>query len=216
MPSELIHAIPVSSSGIEWSAWVTAIASLVLAVLTFIYVRLTKRIIDSQTDPCVTVSVVHDDERRSVIQLVIKNIGTGIARDINFEPSRPIPHKAWGIAPNKENKFETMHYGPLVDGIPVLGPGEERKIDWGQLGGLKQALGQEPIIVKCKFYKGKKLMPTVECKLHVKSFEGTVANEKPIVTIAKQLEKVSCNLEHVITGSKKLHVELTVREELPE
>lgn len=208
MPMEIIQVVPAGTPGIDWSAWATAAASIILAFLTFIYVRLTKRIIDSQTDPCVIVSVVHDEERRSVLQLVIKNIGTGIAREISFESSRPLPHKAWGISPSEDVQFKKMEHGPLIDGIPVLGPGEERKIDWGQLGGLNHALGEEPIIVKCNFYKNKKLMPQVECSLHVKSFEGTVANERPIVTIGKQLENIARDIRHLTTGFRKLKVEI--------
>lgn len=215
MPTEIIQVMPASTSGIDWSAWVTAAASILLALLTFVYVRLTKRIIDSQTDPCIFVSVVDDDDRPTVIQLVIKNIGTGIARDINFEVSRPL-FKAWGVSPTDEIKVESMQKGPLIDGIPVLGPGEKRRITWGQYGGLKKALGDDPIIVKCRFHKGKKLMPTIECKLDVKSFAGTAANEKPILTIARQLEKISSNLEHVVTGFKQMHVEVTSREDYPE
>ncbi|OGW12092.1 MAG: hypothetical protein A3G93_07095 [Nitrospinae bacterium RIFCSPLOWO2_12_FULL_45_22] len=46
-------------AGLDWSAWVTALATLVLAILTFVYVRLTKKILDAQSDPCVVLTVVH-------------------------------------------------------------------------------------------------------------------------------------------------------------
>ncbi len=209
MPTDLIQPISTGSSAMLWSAWITALASLLLAFLTFIYVRLTKRIIDSQTDPCVTVSVVHDDERRTVLQLIIKNIGTGIAQDVEFEASRPIPSKAWGISSEDAEDPQHMTSGPLIDGIPALGPGEERKIDWGQYGGLSKAVGLEPIIIFCKFKKHGKLMPRVECKLDVNSFAGTVANQKPIVGIANHLEKISRNLDHIVSGFSKLHVKIT-------
>ena len=39
----------------------------------------------------------------------------------------------------------------IIDGIPALGPGECRKIDWGQYNGLMAALGNEPIVATCKF-----------------------------------------------------------------
>jgi hypothetical protein len=53
--------------GLDWSAWVTALATLVLAVLTFVYVRLTKKILDAQSDPCVILTVVHDEDRTTIL-----------------------------------------------------------------------------------------------------------------------------------------------------
>ena len=44
-----------------------------------------------------------------------------------------------------------MSEGPLMNGIPALGPGECRKIDWGQYGGLKEAIGDSKIIATCYF-----------------------------------------------------------------
>ena len=202
---EIIASIPNS---LDWSAWVTAIATIVLAILTFIYVCLTKKILASQSDPCVLLSVVHDESRSSILQLVAKNVGSGLAHDISFEFSRPIPHRAFGISIDQAKKAEDMKEGPFIDGIPALGPGEERKIDWGQYGGLIKNLGTEPVIVKCIFKKHEKRMPPVECKLDVKSFEGTVAAEVPIARIARDIEKISNNLHHLLTGFKKLKVEL--------
>jgi len=208
MENDTLKLVATISNCLDWSAWVTATATIVLAILTFIYVRLTKKILASQSDPCVILSVVHDEARPSILQLVAKNIGSGLAHDISFEFSRPIPHRAFGISIDQAKKAEDMTEGPLVDGIPALGPGEERKIDWGQYGGLIKNLGTEPVIVKCIFKKHGKRMPPVECKLDVKSFEGTVAAEVPIARIARDIEKISNNLHHLLTGFNKLKVEL--------
>ena len=140
MENELIKMISDISSSIDWSAWVTAIATLILAILTFIYVKLTRRILSSQSDPCVVLTVVHDENRPTILQLVVKNVGTGIAYDVHFGFSQPIPAKAWGLTTDKAKQTALMNDGPLINGIPALGPGESRKIDWGQFGGR---LGRE-------------------------------------------------------------------------
>lgn len=208
METEILELISSISKSLDWSAWVTAIATLTLAVLTFIYILLTKKIVESQSDPYVILSVVHDETRPSILQLVAKNAGSGLAQDIKFEFSRPIPQNAFGLTINEAHKAEDMKNGPLIEGIPALGPGEERKIDWGQYGGLIKNFGSDTVIVKSHFKKNGKNMPVVESKLEVKSFEGTVAAKVPIAQIASDIEKISKILEHLSTGFKKLKIEL--------
>lgn len=194
---------------IDLSALVTTLATCFLALLTFIYVRLTRKILEAQTDPCVVLSVISDQERSTIIQLVAKNVGKGLAHDISFDFSRPIPARAFGMTSDKANVAKTMVNGPLVDGIPALGPGEERKIDWGQYGGLIKNIGLEPVIVRCHFKKNGKAMPPVECKLDVKSFEGTVAAEAPIAKVAREVEKISENIRLLASGYHELKVQVT-------
>lgn len=177
-------------TALDWSSWVTAIATLTLAGLTFVYVVLTRRISDHQSDPCVIVSVVHDEDRSSILQLVVKNVGTGVAYDIRFNFSRPLPLNAWGVSLDGAEGSETMTSGPLIDGIPALGPGETRKTDWGQYGGLMKALAEGPIIAICSFRKANKTMPPTRNILEVASFIGTVAAETPVARIAHTLERM--------------------------
>ena len=99
-----------------------------------------------------------------------------------------------------------MNDGPLINGIPALGPGEERKIDWGQYGGLIKNLGINPVIVKCIFKKNGKKMPPVECKLDVKSFEGTVAATVPIAKISRDIEKIQKAFHNLATGFTKINI----------
>ncbi len=209
----MIASIVAICNSINWGVWVPAAATVILAILTYIYVRLTRGILEGQSNPCVIVSVVHDEERRTILQLVIRNVGSGLAQDISFELSRPIPARAWGIAENEAKVAEPMSRGPLIDGVPALGPGDERKIDWGQYGGLMKNLGTEPIVVKCKFKKNGKPMPPIECKLDVKSFEGTVAAEKPSAKVAKELESIAKDFHYLATGFNKLRIEIVKEDE---
>jgi len=204
----MLDVIVSFSKSIDWGTWIPAIATVALAVLTFIYVRLTKGILQNQSNPCVIVSVIHDEERPTILQLVIKNVGTSLAQDITFDFSKPIPARAWGIVEKDAKIVEPMISGPLIEGIPALGPGEQRQIDWGQYGGLTKNLGMEPVIVRCKFKKNGKAMPPMECKLDVKSFEGTVAAERPSAKVAKELEKISKDLHNLVTGFYKLKIEM--------
>lgn len=214
MNASVLDVIVCFLKSIDWGTWVPAIATVVLAVLTFIYVRLTKGILENQSNPCIIVSVIHDDERPTILQLVIKNVGTGLAQDITFDLSRPIPARAWGIAEKDAKTVDPMTNGPLIEGMPALGPGEQRRIDWGQYGGLTKNLDKEPVIVKCKFKKNGKDMPLTECKLDVKSFEGTVAVQRPSAKVAKELEKIYEDLHNLATGLYKLKIEIVEGQDL--
>ena len=189
---------------VDWSSWVIAGASILLAMLTFLYVRLTKRILKSQSDPCVVLTVVHDFDRRTILKLVARNVGQGIARDIRFDYSSPLPAKAWGLSEESAKSTEQMKDGPLIRGIPALGPGETREVDWGQYGGLKTALGDSVIIATCRFKKGKKEMPAVECPLEVDSFAGTVASQSPSAELVKEVKKISKAVNSVTKEIRKL------------
>ena len=78
MNTSVLEVIAGISKSIDWGTWVTAIATVVLALLTLMYVRLTKRILENQSNPCVIVSVIHDDERPTILQLVIKPLQASV------------------------------------------------------------------------------------------------------------------------------------------
>ncbi|MBU0968740.1 MAG: hypothetical protein KKA54_20460 [Proteobacteria bacterium] len=193
---------------IDLSAGITAIATLVLAILTFVYVRLTGKILTSQSDPCVILTVVHDENRPTILQLVARNVGSGVAHDIKFEFSRSLPKRAFGLTIENAKEVQKMVDGPLINGIPALGPGECRKLDWGQYGGLMGAIGKEPIVATCKFKKNGKYMQPMQCPLEVASFIGTVANESPSAKVASELEKIAKSIQNCASGFHKLKVEV--------
>jgi len=97
---------------------------------TFLAVATAYYAIYRQTKPCVVVYYEPNHDTASLIDLVIRNIGTGTARDISF--SDPLPILCWGIekADNSERK-------QIDHRIPFLAPGKELRFNAGQYGGLK-------------------------------------------------------------------------------
>jgi hypothetical protein len=95
-------------------------------------------------EPKIVAYATHDPERQRIITIRVKNIGNDVARGIVFTASRPI-QQAFGLSEGDAEPPETMTHGPLIDGIPLLAPGESRDITWGQFGGLMKAVGREPI-----------------------------------------------------------------------
>lgn len=150
----------------------------------------------SQVDPEVIVYTKSDDRRSTILLIVIDNIGNGVARNVRCKASRPIPDEAFRIqSTGQPGEFEEIKEGPLINGIPMLAPGERRVITWGQYGGLLDELGDEPLMVEA-FYSSKRRFPwqprthLSESLLEVGSFTGTDASEAPEARIAKQLERL--------------------------
>ncbi len=159
-----------------WTA-IAALAASLSALFAALYTWLTFRLVRGQSEPNVVIYVRHDESRRSILQIVIENIGHGLATDLHFTRSRKIPREAWGLSEEDTKPSQWMQGGPLIDGIPSLGPGDSRKLSWGQYYGLKKALGGEPVIVTCEYKNGKRRMPAVTATLEIDSFTGTDALE---------------------------------------
>ncbi len=126
------------------------VSTIVLALLTFAYVRLTHRLVRAQTDPCVVVYVQHDQSRPTILLVVIENVGGSMARDVRFELSEPF-FKAFGVQPEAVSAPEILTEGPFVSGIPALPPRGTRILIWGQYFGLKQALSGRQLKIVCNF-----------------------------------------------------------------
>lgn len=171
-------------------SWITAISTAVLVMITFLNLRIFKRTFDARFEPHVIVTLALDENSSGqVIMLVIRNIGTGMAEEVAFELSRPIPKWAGGIS--SVNIKGDMTDGPLISGISSFGPGESRKLLWGQYGGLLKALGPEPVVVTCRFKRAGKAMPPIRCQLEIASFKGIAVPQNPVLQVAKQTEKLA-------------------------
>jgi len=185
------------------------VVTVILAVLTGVYVWLTHKMLRAQADPCVIVSVIHDESRPTVLQLVIQNVGRSVANDVRFDASQPIPDRAFGLEPEKVPEPGKMISGPLMTGIPALGPSETRKMIWGQFGGLKKALGDGQIRITCRFRAGTRDCPPTVCVLDVRSFEGTDAVDPDGARqCAKPLEHIARDFGRTVSGLSPLRVTL--------
>lgn len=178
------------TSTLFWTVVAAAAASL-SALSASVYTWLTFRLVRTQSEPNIVIYVRHDESRRSILQIVIENIGRGLATDLRFTASRTIPNRAWGLSKDETQPVQPMTEGPLIQGIASLGPGDSRKISWGQYFGLKRALGDEPIRVTCEYWHGRRKMPTVTAVLEVDSFTGTDALESEGARTVKELGRIA-------------------------
>lgn len=189
------------------SEWVTALSSLVLMLVTGVYVWISWKIFEGRFDPYVIVTVIHDKNQPSILMLVVKNIGPGLAEHVEFQSDRAIPEHAFGLSPESAEDATIMDNGPLITGIPCLGPGETREIMWGQYGGLIKALGSKPLEIVCSFKRQGKKMPPVKCLLEVTSFKGTDASNTPQIEVIKHLKNIEKNIERLAMEISSCRIE---------
>lgn len=172
------------------SAFGLLLLTAVLARYTWVLAKEARRTRESQTRPNVIVTAVHDNHRPTVIQLVIRNIGSGLATNVTFETSRPL-FVAYGLGEETNEEAKPIDRGPFTTGIPALGPGESRTISWGQPGGLLKILGSSTIAITCKYeFEGQAVPPNV-CHVDIESFMGTVANDSIELRAVKALESIA-------------------------
>lgn len=182
---------------------VVAVATVVLAVLTGMYVWLTHALLRAQTDPHVVVYARDDRDRPTIIEIVIENVGRTVAQDVRFEVSQPLV-RAYGVSP-KDPPSETrpLDTGPLVSGIPALGPGGTRRLLWGQFGGLRHLLGDGTVTVTARFKRGTRELPPVVCLLDVRSFDATDASTSPPVRLVEEMHRLTAAIERLERGVSK-------------
>ena len=168
----------------------------------------------ANNDPAVVVYAAHDPRRPSIINLVIENVGRGLAYNIHFTANQPIPKSAFGIekGPSKE-PAESMTDGPLIDGIPFLAAGDTRVITWGQYGGLCEALKDKSIEIVAHYQSKPALRflnrnHSTGSAISMKSFAGTDASDNNWdKRIAEHLKDIDGRLRRVIdvqTGSIRI------------
>jgi hypothetical protein len=167
------------------------LATLFAALAAGIYTWLTYRLVRALAEPHVIVYAHHDESRPTLIQIVIENIGHGLATDLTFTSSQPLPHRAFGVSVQEAKEGAPMSEGPLITGIPSLAPGETRKMIWGQFGGLHKALGGKPIKLTCNYFHGARHMPPSIGYLEVHSFEATDAAESDAAKLVGEVKRLA-------------------------
>lgn len=181
------------------SFWVSIGASLVAvfaALVGYIVYR-------SQIDPEIIVYVEDDEKRPTIMNLIIKNVGKGVARNISFYFSEDPPSGAWGLSEKEAKIAPKMEKGPLISGIPFLPPGGKRVLTWGQYGGLMKNLEGKAIMVTANYYSDhfgfpKTIKHKTQCPLEVYSFEATDASDRNYdKKIAENIEKLTKVVQNI-------------------
>lgn len=183
--------------------WVSTVLVLITVMVAYINYRMYRL----QTDPNVIVYAEPDLKRPTIINLIVENAGNGIAKDVEFNSDRPIPSRGFGLD-NDAKMPENMTTGPLITGIPELGPGSKRVITWGQYHGLFKALGMDVLTITARYSANRVFLnkPNFQSEftLDVKSYEGTDASyQNWDKIIAESLVKIATSIESIFDFVEK-------------
>lgn len=172
------------------------IATIVLVYYTKVLAIEAKKTREQQTAPNVIIYAAHDNDRPTIILLVIKNIGHGLAKNIRFEMSKQI-NTAFGI--NKASiKKIAIDSGPLITGIPALGPGESRVLNWGQPAGLQDEIGSSIVDITCIFESANGVeMPRNICGVDIESFKNCAGHSSIELRAVNALEGINSELKRL-------------------
>ena len=141
-----------------------------------------------QGAPDVVVYIRAHAKRGTFMMIRIENIGRGVATNIKFEPSRPIPFSS--------DSEKVMASGPLIDGIPSLVSGEIRDVMWSEYRVLEKVIGDDPITIDYNYFHGKKKLKG-STQIDVKSFMNSPASGEPIAVIADNVAQISRNIQKI-------------------
>lgn len=162
----------------------------------------------TQTDPEVIVFATNDESEQTQIWIVVQNIGKGLAQNIRFIWRNGTPMKAYGLTVEQAsgNPPEPM-VGPLVRGMPSLGPGSRRVFIWGQYGGITAALADQngELRVRCEyegghpFLMGDRRRHSREYVIDIHSFDETIDRDAPL----RKIHRTLVRLKNAVTAAVK-------------
>ena len=159
--------------GILIASAVSAVATVVLAVLTGAYVLLTGKVVRSQTDPYVITYM--QPVRSGKVGIAIENVGGGLAQDIRFDRHPHMERDIWDKFINAPRSGgPPMRATAIGTGIPALPPRGKRVVYWGMWSDFRDDFSRGLLVV-CRFRRGdsSEAKPT-KCILEVISLDGAI------------------------------------------
>lgn len=182
---------------------VVAVATVVYAILTARLVRETERLRAAATEPSLEVTYRSRDEAMALLELVVKNIGSGPAYGIRFELSAT-PEGTGAdelLKPLREMKA-------LQSGMNVLMPGQEFSAYWTDVRQHFDAKLQTLVTARsiCTGASGVKYKR--DHLIDLSELKGAARLGTPsLLAIARSLEKLQNDVHSFTTGSQRLAID---------
>lgn len=157
-----------------------------------------------QSKPHILVHYRPNPGVQSIIDLVVENIGTGMAWDVIF--SKPLPARCFGIEKSDGSGVEV-----LGDGLPAIAVGQKYVFDGGQYGGLSEKLGTQLEIEVSYKYKNplgisrSRKETCVLSVLHLQNMTTRTSAEQAIVDALKgpnktTLQRIEKELKDIVSA----------------
>lgn len=174
-----------------------ALGTLSLAILAYFQLKLAREARIAQERPQVIVDADYSD--RDVVDVVVRNIGKGAAKEIQFHFSAPMVHSFI----REGSEFVTLNELPYFkDGLDFLAPGAEIRCTWDtyvNLLPLLQEKGLEHGIAITSKYKSLTGDPyETTWKINPLLLSGTPqVRRRGVDDLAKAVQRISKNFDRV-------------------
>lgn len=189
--------------------WINLAFSGVVAISTVVYARLTSSLVDetkrmrrAQTEPALAVYVTPHVRHINLIELVIKNIGLGPAKEITWDLRADMAQL--------EKRKMKFHQMAIFKAIHFFPPGEEIRFLFGSANDLLGENSSDPlpafhIIAKYKTASGE--ARSDDFLIDVSVFLGlSRLGAPPEYKIAESLERIEKEFAWLTSGMKRLKV----------
>ena len=184
---------------IDWlntnSGVIIAIATVVLVGVIGYYTYLTWRLLKANNAPEIAISLRPHEAHIHCVMLCIENIGTGSARDIQFQTDL-------SFKPDGERALEEV--GFLKNGIDYLGPGQKKEHFLVSVIGKLNELKETPLDIGVTYADSVKSTHQRAFHLDFGENEGYArVGKPPLFEITEATQKLQKDVNSIATGSRK-------------
>ncbi len=176
---------------------IIAIATVVLIGITGYYADLTRQMLKANNTPEIAISLRPHEAYIHCVMLCIENIGTGAARNIQFQTDL-------SFKPDGERALEEV--GFLKKGISYLGPGQSIEHFLVSVIGKLDELKKTPLEFSVTYTDAVKQKQKYEHTFYLDfgEDEGLAAiGKSPLHEIAKTTKDIQKDIHHLTTGFHK-------------
>lgn len=190
--------------------FVVAVATVVYAILTAALVAETRRMRQAQTGAELVIRIQPSDTWINLIELVIENVGMGTAYDISLSADPDLEYK-----PGKH----LSDLGMFKHGLRALGPRQSLKTFLMSVAGktsqIEDPKGPYRFTVTARYRTNRRGQVERRFELDLLHLLGLVqVGTSPLLTIARSIESMKRDLEHVVSGFKRLHAVTYTKEDV--
>lgn len=182
---------------------VVTVATVIYAWLTAKLVNETRRMREAQTEPSLQVVYRNRDEWINLLDVAVRNIGMGAAYDITFDIRAELKEGDRNDLADSLSKL-----GCFSKGLVYLGPNQEFTSFWTNLMDGHVSKLDSRVFIHCHYRSATGAKYESQCVLDLSEIKGiSRIGEPPLHKIAKQLEAIAKDLNHVTTGFNRLRVD---------
>lgn len=182
---------------------IVMLATVVYAVLTAALVKETRQMREVQTEPRIEVTACPSPEFVSIITLRVKNIGLGPAYDVCFK----LRGESESAGENELiQDFSKSQF--LTKGLRYLGPGQELRSRYTQMTQNYEGKIKARLVIDASYKSAAGKSYSHAIPVYFDEFEGYGTVGTPhLYAIAKAMEKIERNVDHLATGFRRLRVD---------